>query len=81
MTFSIDLQRTVALGICLDCGRPSSVGAPTVVNQYGRCETCGSASVLRPHSAAMAIDRKRLRLDPRFLRGSRFARVNDEGRG
>lgn len=50
---AVDMQRTPALGICVDCEGPSPV------NQAGRCETCGSDSVIRPFSLASQLRKVR----------------------
>lgn len=39
----VDLERAPALGICCDCEEPRPLSR-------GRCEVCGSSSIVRSHS-------------------------------
>jgi len=75
VTLTVDLQRTPGLGICADV-----CDGPCVVTEHGTCERCGSSSVVRPFSLAATLSRDRLVLDPKFLRGERWARANEEAR-
>lgn len=66
LVLTVDQERAPATALCANCD------GSCVVTTAGRCEACGSESVIRPFSLATRLAKARLVLDPAFYRGERW---------